>query len=252
MGKIDLSAIKSFKQGIMTIGYLDMLGISKALLTSPLEDVVQSYISLFISQLASRTWYDGYEKDDSKKVKYYQFSDSTILIGDAKTGTEVATILAIVSGIMRDLLFTSKIPARGAVSVDEFCAIPSLNVYVGKPLIYAYNVECLTDWVGLTFVKPMEPPEDLMEFLNKHNWLSDFNVPLKAGAENKLEKIGVSKDRLVAVRWFNDMEKKEAEQLPDILMELAKEAKNDEERYKLQVGADFVKASLKEGSCDEE
>lgn len=61
MDKEWLQSIKSYRKEIMTIGYLDLLGMSEAIMNQPIEEVADKYISTFVAEKASHLFAGGEE-----------------------------------------------------------------------------------------------------------------------------------------------------------------------------------------------
>ncbi len=128
MEKEWLRSIKSFKKDIMTIGYLDLLGISKDVMDLPIEGIVDKYISAYMSEKVSHLFYGGEEKTgEATPIKYMQFSDSSLFIGGAQSPKDVRMTVAVISGMMTTLLYNWGIVSRGAISIGEFCIIDDLT-----------------------------------------------------------------------------------------------------------------------------
>lgn len=79
MNKEWLLVSKVLKKDIMTVGYLDLLGVSKTVMGSPIEEVAEKYINAYIAQTTSHLLHRGEEKIGKaaqvKYPKYPQFSD---------------------------------------------------------------------------------------------------------------------------------------------------------------------------------
>ena len=248
-----IDALKGTELGVMTIGYLDILGMSEAILESPPAQVAQTYVDVYIAQLASHLYVGGEEMSgEVKPVKYFQFSDSSLFVGGGRTAKDVRLTVSIISGMMTTLLYNWNIVARGAVAIGDFCVNENFNIYVGRPLVEAVTIESCTDWVGLTLLKPLDDKLHLLVELDKYSWLSKSSVPIKAAANTKLEKLAISADRLIPLRWFSIMSRPKAEELPAKLAYLAKETDDKSVVNKLENGAEFIRSSLLEGTCDGE
>lgn len=253
MKKEWMQNIKGFQKEVMTIGYIDLLGVSQAVMDQPIENVVEKYVNTHIAEKASHLFVGGEEQTgEATPVKYIQFSGSSLFIGGAKNEKDVRLTVAIISGMMTTLLYNWDIVARGAISIGEFCTIERFNGYIGKPLIEAVVIEASTEWAGLTLLKPPDEHKYLMDELEKYGWLSKLDVPLKPGGQEKLEKKGITPDRLIALRWFSCMNRKKAEELPNRLINLTEKTKDGSAIKKLVNASKFIEKSLPEGSCGDE
>ena len=251
MDKEWIHSIKGFEKDVMTIGYLDLLGMSQAIMELPIEDVAKKYIDVYLAEKASHLFVGGEEQTgEATPVKYIQFSDSSLFIGGAKTAKDVRLTVAIISGMMTTLLFNCDIVARGAISIGEFCTIQEFRAYMGRPLIEAVSVESSTDWVGLTLLKPPDENIHLMSELKKYDWLSKLAVPIKPGGERRLKNKGISSDSLIALRWFSCMSRQKAEELHSRLIRLADKTEDKAAILKLKNASKFIEDSLTEGSCE--
>lgn len=244
------SGDQGFEKNIMTIGYLDILGMSQAIMDLPIEDVADKYINAHIAETTSHLFVGGEElTGEATPVRYIQFSDSSLFIGGAKTAKDVRLTVAIISGMMTTLLNNWDIVSRGAISIGEFCTIEEYQTYLGKPLVEAAVIESSTDWVGLTLLKPEPEYLSLMEELEKYHWISSLPVPIKPERKERLRRKGISQKRLVAVRWFNSEEPKDAEKLLSRLKHLANISDDNKAQKKLANGLGFIQESLSEGYC---
>jgi len=249
MDKEWLQSIKGYRQEIMTIGYLDLLGMSNAIMNQPIKEVADKFISTFIAEKASHLFAGGEElTGEATPLKYYQLSDSSLFIGGANSEKDVRMTVYIISGMMGCLLNDSGIVARGAISIGEFCVIEEFNTYVGKPLVEAALIESVTDWVGLTFLMPKPEHPELLTELEKYHWLSKLQVPIKAGNEDRLLRNGISKNRLIPVRWFIGENPEQGERLASRLKELMSNAPDENALRKLKNGLSFIQESLHEGA----
>lgn len=248
MDKGWMQSIKSFKKKIMTIGYLDLLGMSEAIMNQPIEEVADKYISTFMAEKASHLFAGGEElTGEATPLKYLQFSDSSLFIGGANSEKDVRMTVYIISGMMGCLLNNWGIVARGAISIGEFCTVEEFNTYVGKPLVEAALIESATDWVGLTFLMPKPERPELLTELEKYHWLSKLQVPIKSGKEDRLLQKGISQDRLIPVRWFIGEDPQHGEKLASKLKELISKASDKNAQRKLENGLSFIHNSLREG-----
>jgi len=249
MDKEWMRSIKSFRKEIMTIGYLDLLGMSEAIMNQPIDEVADKYISTFIAEKASHLFAGGEELiGEATHLKYVQFSDSSLFIGGANNEKDVRMTVYIISGMMGCLLNNCGIVARGAISIGEFCTIEEFNTYVGKPLVEAALIESVTDWVGLTFLMPKPERPELLAELEKYHWLSNLQVPIKAGKEDRLLEKGISQDRLIPVRWFIGEDRQHSKKLALKLKELISNARDKNAQKKLENGLSFIQNSLREGN----
>lgn len=243
-----IANIKGYKKDIMTIGYVDLLGISEEIIKLPINEVANKYVNTYIAELAAHFFLGGEENTgEVTRVKHFQFSDSILFIGGASSGKDVHLTVAIISGMMRCLMNNWRIAARGAISIGEFCIIEQFNVYVGKPLVEAALIESATDWIGLAFLKPKVERSNLLYELKKYHWLSKRKVPIKLEKKDLLLRKGISPDRLAPVRWFKGENQEEEERkITSKLKELKGKAPDKSSRRKIQNGLSFIQESLKE------
>jgi hypothetical protein len=242
-----IESIKGYRKDIMTIGYVDLLGISEDIIKLPTNEVADKYVNTYIAELAAHLFLGGEEiTGEVTSVKHFQFSDSILFIGGASSGKDVRLTVAIISGMMRCLMNNWGIPARGAISIGEFCIIEKLNVYVGKPLVEAALIESATDWVGLSFLKPKGETSKLLNELKKYHWLSKFQVPIKSDKKDLLLQKGISADKLVPVRWFIEENQETEKNIVSKLKELKGKAPDKNSRGKIQNGLSFIQRSLNE------
>lgn len=106
MEKEWMQNIEGFQKELMTIGYIDLLGVSQAVMDQPIENVVEKYVNTHIAEKASHFYVGGEEQTgEATPVKYIQFSDSSLFIGGAKNEKDVRLTVAIISGMINSFLF---------------------------------------------------------------------------------------------------------------------------------------------------
>jgi len=118
----------------------------------------------------------------AKQSNIAWFSDSVILYSDVLTDANVESeIFNLLESALR--LFVTmlklKFPVRGAVAIGDFCANPELNIYLGKPLIDAYEFSLKHDWAGATLTA--DAARYMRERNISTNYLVDYCVPCKSG-----------------------------------------------------------------------
>jgi hypothetical protein len=242
-----IDAIKGTKKDIMTIGYLDLLGVGRKILTETPEKVGDIYFQVHIGEMATHQYCGGEQiTGEAEKVKSFKFSDSILFIGGGKTPKDVRLTVSIMSGIM-GYLAEENIFSRGAISIGEFLINEEFSRYAGKPLVEAVLIESVTDWAGLTVLKPAESKSYLLQELLKYDWLSKFPVPIKSSKKKKLGELGISLDRLASVRWFKLMGKSSAEEFPTKLTIIANSISDKGAAKKLRKTSEFICKSLSEG-----
>lgn len=119
------------------VSYIDLLGFSKIVQDKDWASVFSYYTSA-IKKLKNRS---------KTKINRTWFSDTFIIYSIDNTASSFAAIESMTRWFIFYLV-SGDIPARGAISYDDFYADSENNVFFGKALIEAYSYGENQDWIG--------------------------------------------------------------------------------------------------------
>lgn len=169
--------------GNFTIGYLDLLGFKEMVDTQPLEKLSGSYESLIhkIGEHLNQIEYNGKR---FALCKRFVFSDSIILLPERHQGIEHwkdCFGLLVYAWKFTQIALSVGFPIRGAIAHGEMYVNEKDNIFLGKALTKAYELEQQQEWVGVSIDQSVfDAHPDLNEDHPLYNCIFfDYPVPLK-------------------------------------------------------------------------
>jgi len=120
------------------IAYFDLLGIRDLLATGREHAVLDAY-ERAIEELGAKR---------APAVRHTWFSDTFLLIAPDDSAVSFRD-LDHVSRWFVYFLLRGRVPLRGAIACDRFCADFDNRVFVGRALVEAYEYGEGQDWIGL-------------------------------------------------------------------------------------------------------
>lgn len=173
-----------------TIAVCDILGFSKLVETTQPDRVVTNTLGWIRKAL-----YHSIHEDNPKNVPnitelnrhtqigFAWFSDTILLYTREDTTECIRTLIRTVSWFMFDTMLNHNTRIRCGVSYGQAVIEPENDIYVGKPIIEALNLEKIQLWSGgaLTSEAVQRIPADAREGQNIYWWLVPYEVPTKEG-----------------------------------------------------------------------
>jgi hypothetical protein len=183
-----------------TVAFIDILGFKELVKTTPLEDLAVRFQKTLTESLPKltrpvmqpltgpRLILDGESK--GSWCLQYSFSDTIILISHDETELACLKLLLYAFRVLQ-YLTVAKLYARGGVSFGEMFVGLDRQIFLGKALIEAFELERSQDWIGCAILESVErsfpkifenPPimESVFPF---------YEVPMKEGPVKQLRTI---------------------------------------------------------------
>jgi hypothetical protein len=183
-----------------TVAFLDFLGFRNFIENTPLIKLVEKYQRVIsIADSLNRnlpndkrpTIFPNLKTNDPycrKKV----FSDSIILISNNDSLESSLMLLIYTWKIMRACLATN-MPLRGGIVFGEFFMDEKQDIFLGKALTNAYELESKQNWIGISIDESVEKRfnkiftyQDIPLF---QNVFLKYDVPLKDGSAKQMRTI---------------------------------------------------------------
>jgi len=171
-----------------TIALCDILGFSNLVRSYPLDAVVDNVLAWFRQALHHSINKNGWpekvptfdEIDKSSSVGLAWFSDTILLFTRKDTDESLQDLLQTVEWLLFETIHTNTRMRAGIAYGDAFID-PENAMYVGGPIIDAYQFEQQQQWSGATLTKSAS--ERVPEFARKGDFadwpIIPYNVPLK-------------------------------------------------------------------------
>jgi hypothetical protein len=204
------------------VAVCDVLGFSWLVQNTPLEDVRDCYREIIknaigASALTSKTtWPDGRtEMHVTDLVGTAVFSDSIIVwsrpldsgLPEPYPGERAATFFLFIGKLilfsLRKTRCGLRFPIRAGIAYGAVAILPEEQVYVGRPIVYAHQMEQAQQWVGAAcHPSCFEAPDfEIVGNKGKYRYVTEYPVPL----DERRKAVVLNPDRPdllpVAVAW---------------------------------------------------
>lgn len=193
------------------VAICDILGFSELVENNPLDRVVHSSLEWLSRSLQHSMQKESFpdstpsmhQLQKHSQVGLAWFSDTILIYTLEDTDACVNVLASTLGWLLFETMLTSDVRLRCGISYGEAHIDSGNGVYVGKPLIEAYQLEKSQAWSGgaltPTAVHRLPPEGRTGQFA--YNWfLIPYKVPLKAGKE--LETLAV--DWTVGMHYTGD------------------------------------------------
>jgi hypothetical protein len=175
------------------VAVCDILGYGNLVKDTPLEEVINYHIENFRIVLASsiprfESLSVAPTSDQvfrERLVGHVAFSDTVLIYSLADDLNGYKNVVDVVWGLLSRPILYPQLRFRIGVSYGDFYHNSEKNIYVGKALIEAYELEKRQEWCGGALTKPAE------EKMGSYALLTLYDVPVKL---NKTES-------LLAINW---------------------------------------------------
>jgi hypothetical protein len=186
---------------LRTVAFLDILGFRAKLYETPLLSLANSYERRILeSQFINRPFDSKGKaptlfKDHPNNVPWcaqYVFSDSIILVSHDEDIMSCMKLIVYAWRLSQNFIAFG-MPLRGGIAYGELYANPNLNVFLGKALAKAYELERCQNWIGAAIdTSVMERFPTVFETIDKDDYpilndlLFEYLVPFKDGTTKRL------------------------------------------------------------------
>lgn len=138
--------------GNFTVGYLDLLGFKQKIDSQPISQLATQYETLVqkLGRLLNEVEYNGQRFPLCKR---FIFSDSIILIPEKEQTVENwrdCFCLLAYAWKFTQIALSIDFPIRGAIAYGEMYINEKDQIFLGKALTKAYELEQQQDWIGVT------------------------------------------------------------------------------------------------------
>ncbi|MDO9559858.1 MAG: hypothetical protein Q7I89_09280 [Syntrophales bacterium] len=185
-----------------TVAFLDILGFRDKLLNTPLLELARDYEQRIRDSHFMNRRYDSTDqtptlfRDHPSNVPWcaqYVFSDSIILVSRDEDIMSCMKLL-LYAWRLSQLFMGAGTPLRGGIAYGELYQNPDINVFVGKALAKAYELEGCQNWIGVSIdASVVERFPAVFETIDKDEYpilndlLFEYPVPLKDGTTKSLK-----------------------------------------------------------------
>jgi len=193
------------KEDESVIAVLDILGFKELINKRSLDEVEKGVIGQLFAILEVVDWHaavvvdvgnikgSGYEKIST--LKHGIVSDTIFLYSEDRSNESLEQICEAVSFLIGFGIHIGVL-LRGAITLGEFRAIENRNIYIGKALVTAYELEHGQEWVGCVLDNCVrQRMEKQVLQMTKKGLLVEYPVPKKS----------VNKDDAInrhAINWW--------------------------------------------------
>ena len=163
--------------GLYLIAMCDVLGFSDFVRAHPLEEVYEEYFALR-NKVRSSQGIAGYTPRVPQAVPVLDgvvFSD-TVLFWAPATGAPQTLPMSLAFLLAQTI---GSVPVRVGFAFGKCVIDPANDVYVGQPIIDAYQTERRQEWVGGAFHPSCWKAGDLREMLLHWRTAVEYPVPVK-------------------------------------------------------------------------
>src|SRR3989338_2870418 len=171
------------------IAVCDILGFSDLVRDNELDDVVTHSIGWFRKSLNHSLHKTGFptevpptaDLDRHSKVGVAWFSDTVLFYTKNDTDEAVQELLSTVACLLFETLQVGNTKFRGGLAYGEAYIDPLNSLFVGRPIVEAYELEKIQQWSGAALSPSAvnRLPEMARSGHNLDWWVKPYDVPLK-------------------------------------------------------------------------
>ncbi len=234
----------------MVVGFLDLLGTSRNIVYRGIGPALKTFENRYHAVECAKLFYGASGIHRSQNVRTIFFSDSVLFLSEImpEIDREIAilTTTAVIAGSMMNLLLLSGIASRGAIACGDICLDDECNFLFGIPLVQVGVIERLLNAACLAMFIPWKY-RYVTKSLIRFGWLSSAPVPLKEGANKRLNAYRINTSRLHLVRYFNEEGEQERKNLFGCLRVLSRcsQRKRGRPRTLLVNAQKFLRSELR-------
>ena len=186
-----------------TVALLDILGFKNRIKNTPLESLAKQYeravaetanaLNKPMGSSSQNPTLFSNKQGNEEYCKRFVFSDSIILFSNDHSEASALKLLIYTWRFMQALLGAG-FPVRGGIAYGEVYVNPSLNVFLGKGLTSAYELEQKQNWIGVSIDESVIGvcsllARELESDSLLRNVLWKYDVPFKNGQQEKMHTI---------------------------------------------------------------
>ncbi len=179
------------------VAVCDILGYSNLVTSSSLSElkdfhheniknIMKSAIHHFGEEAGSPTPKEVFQEN---LVGHTAFSDTIILFSLSDDRDGYRNVLNAVCRLISIPMFTSFYRYRVGISYGEFYHNPKENLYIGKALVEANDLEKVQQWIGATLTETAA--NKFKDKFPENSMLIDYDVPIRLSSENTHRKCSV-------------------------------------------------------------
>lgn len=141
-----------------TVAFLDILGFRKAVLNTPLSKLADKYErQIGLADAMNRpqkftsetpTLFPNHPLN-APWCQRFVFSDSIVLISNDEKAISVLKLL-VYTWRLSQLFIANQMPLRGGIAFGELFVNPTRNIFIGRALTTAYDLEQSQEWIGIS------------------------------------------------------------------------------------------------------
>lgn len=185
-----------------TVAFLDILGFRNKLLSMPLLELAENYERRILESHYLNRPFDPTRqtptlfKDHPGNFPWcsqYVFSDSIILVSHEADIMSCMKLLVYAWRLSQHFLAFGT-PLRGGIAYGELYQNPGINVFVGKGLAKAYELEGCQNWIGIAVDESIQERfPGFFDDIDKDKYpvlkdlLFEYDVPMKNGTTKRLK-----------------------------------------------------------------
>ncbi|MGA9364148.1 MAG: hypothetical protein WBW16_07235 [Bacteroidota bacterium] len=172
-----------------TIAICDILGFRKLVADNPLNDVVQNALGFFRKTLHHSIHQDSFPEDspslkqlkNESRVGMAWFSDTVLFYSLGDTDEDCRRVIESTAWLLFETMSFPHTRVRAAVSYGAVFVDDENGIFVGYPIIEAYELQHLQNWSGGALAPSIESriPQHILSEQPLHWYFTDYPVPLK-------------------------------------------------------------------------
>lgn len=163
------------------VAFLDILGFKDYVLRHSIDEVYTRLKTL--NALRPEEDDPDYESETSRRIKFYNFSDSIFIFSKDNEFVSLRHFLTCVKRLMR-MALRAEIPLKGAVAFGDIVVDEEQNLFCGQPIIDAYLLEEDLQYMGVVFHHSFEDVYERLSDTRFHRinaWIKEAQTPFKYG-----------------------------------------------------------------------
>jgi|GEM_PF-1648364 len=172
------------------VAFLDILGFKNMIENLSIDEIALKYETMIklISSFETNFSKEKSVFEYKPLCKRFIFSDSIILIANDDTTDSFIDFVGYARRILQ-FSIANQMPIRGAISYGDIYINEKINVFLGKALTDAYELEGKQEWIGIILNESIEERYSEL-FTNREKSiifdeiLYKYNVPFKDGSFN--------------------------------------------------------------------
>lgn len=163
------------------VAFLDILGFKDFVMRNRIHAVYSRLKAL--SALRPEEEDPDYELETSRRIKFYNFSDSIFIFSKDDEFISLRHFLTYVKRVTR-MALRKGIPLKGAIAFGNIAVDVNHNVFCGQPIIDAYMLEEDLQYMGVVFHHTFENEYFKLtdiQIKKVSEWIKEVATPFKYG-----------------------------------------------------------------------